>query len=215
MEGITNTDLMAETLIFENGIVLDTTEFIQDFDFKRCSDIFHCSFLNIPLKILPRRDMQDLKRRKNCFRNRNFFFFNDFQTSLCMKTYLIREVTGIIVSDNLASQKLIQPDLFNALTQKLFSIKDLPPLLIPALLYQSVWNITYSFYHKRSRKVENFRSRRRIDLLWRWFRITPKKQGHSCQNGKRKRYRRSKCSSKSFRKKSNQTIRLKSYFNTS
>lgn len=37
-----------------------------------------------------------------------------------MKTYLIREVTGIIVSDDFASQKLIQPDLFNALTQKLF-----------------------------------------------------------------------------------------------
>ncbi|EMO30459.1 hypothetical protein LEP1GSC170_2878 [Leptospira interrogans serovar Bataviae str. HAI135] len=66
-----------------------------------------------------------------------------------MKTYLIREVTGIIVSDDFVSQKLIQPDLFNALTQKLFSVKDLPPLLIPALLYQSVWNITYSLYHKR------------------------------------------------------------------
>ncbi|EJO69965.1 MULTISPECIES: hypothetical protein [Leptospira] len=149
MEGITNTDSMAETLIFENGTVLDTTEFIQDFDFKRCSDIFHRSFLKYPLKDSSTARYVGFKTPEELLSEPELLFFNDFQTSLCMKTYLIREVTGIIVSDDFASQKLIQPDLFNALTQKLFSVKDLPPLLIPALLYQSVWNITYSLYHKR------------------------------------------------------------------
>ncbi len=80
MEGITNTDSMAETLIFENGTVLDTTEFIQDFDFKHCSDIFHRSFLKYPLKDSSTARYVGFKTPEEfAFQNRNFFFLTIFK----------------------------------------------------------------------------------------------------------------------------------------
>lgn len=149
MEGITNTDSMAEILIFEDGTRLDTTEFIDNFDFKYPSDIFHKAFLKYPIKDPATARYVGFKTPEELFEEPELRFFNDFQTALCMKSYLIRETASIVVSDDFESQKLIQPDLFNALIQKLFSVKDLPPLLIPALLYQSIWNITYSLNHRR------------------------------------------------------------------
>ncbi|TGK16284.1 hypothetical protein [Leptospira kmetyi] len=147
MEGITNTDTMAETLIFEDGNSLDTTEIIRDFGFEHSSDIFHRAFLKYPIKDPSTARYVNFKTPEELLAEPELLFYNDFQTALCMKSYLIREVTSIVVSDDFASQKLIQPDLFNALIQKLFAVKDLPPLLIPALLYQSLWNIAYSLYH--------------------------------------------------------------------
>lgn len=149
MEGITNTDTMAETLIFEDGNSLDTTEIIRDFGFEHSSDIFHRAFLKYPIKDPATARFVGFKTPEELLAEPELLFYNDFQTALCMKSYLIREVTSIVVSDDFASQKLIQPDLFNALIQKLFAVKDLPPLLIPALLYQSIWNIAYSLYHGR------------------------------------------------------------------
>lgn len=149
MEGITNTDTMAETLIFEDGNSLDTTEIIRDFGFEHSSDIFHRAFLKYPIKDPSTARYVNFKTPEELLAEPELLFYNDFQTALCMKSYLIREVTSIVVSDDFASQKLIQPDLFNALIQKLFAVKDLPPLLIPALLYQSLWNIAYSLYHGR------------------------------------------------------------------
>lgn len=163
MEGITNADSMAETLIFENGSALDTTEFIRNFDFQGCSDIFHKAFLKFPLKDTSTARYVGFKTPEELFAEPELAFFNDFQTALCMKSYLIREIIGIVVSDDFASQKLIQPDLFNALAQKLFSVKDLPPLLIPALLYQSIWNIAYSLYHKR--KLSNLNETEKWKIL--------------------------------------------------
>lgn len=163
MEGITNTDSMAETLIFENESNLDTTEFIRNFDFQACSDIFHKAFLKFPLKDPSTARYVNFKTPEELLAEPELAFFNDFQIALCMKSYLIREVIRIVVSDDFASQKLIQPDLFNALAQKLFSVKDLPPLLIPALLYQSIWNIAYSLYHKR--KLSNLNETEKWKIL--------------------------------------------------
>lgn len=149
LEGITNTDTMAETLIFEDGNSLDTTEIIRDFGFEHSSDIFHRAFLKYPIKDPATARYVGFKTPEELFAEPELLFYNDFQTALCMKSYLVREVTSIVVSDDFASQKLIQPDLFNALIQKLFAVKDLPPLLIPPLLYQCIWNIAYSLYHGR------------------------------------------------------------------
>lgn len=163
MEGITNTDSMAETLIFGDGSKLDTSEMIRDFDFKTPSEIFHKAFLKYPFKDPSTARYVGFKTPEELFLEPELLFFNDFQTALCMKSYLIREVTSVVVSDDFASQKLVQPDLFNAIIQKLFAVRDLPPLLIPALAYQSLWNIAYSLYTRR--KVEMLSEEERWKIL--------------------------------------------------
>ncbi len=149
IEGITNTDTMAETLLFEDGSVLDTQQIIAEFGFREPSEIFHSVFLKYPIKDPAIAKNVGFKIPEELFSGKISSFFDEFQISLSMKSFLIREISAIVSTGEFESQRLIQPDLLNALYYKLSQVKGLPASLIPALLYQIIWNISYSIYQKR------------------------------------------------------------------
>ncbi|TGK27943.1 hypothetical protein EHQ12_00035 [Leptospira gomenensis] len=163
MEGITNTDTMAEILIFEDGNRLDSAKLINEFGFLHPSEVFHDDFLRHPIKDPSTARFVGFKTPEELLKEPSLPFFNDFQTALCMKSYLLREISSVIVSDDFGSQKIFRQDLFQAIVRKLFSIRDLPPLLIPALSYQTLWNITYSLYHRQ--KLERLTESERWKIL--------------------------------------------------
>ncbi|EPG75865.1 hypothetical protein LEP1GSC058_0471 [Leptospira fainei serovar Hurstbridge str. BUT 6] len=149
IEGITNTDVMAETLIFEDGTEIDTQALISDFGLSEPTEVFHRSFLKYPIKDPAISQNVDYRTPEELFSGKFAAFFDEYQTSLSMKSFLIREVAAIVSTGEFSTQKLIQPDLLNALLHKLSQVKDLPHSLLAPLLYQTLWNISYSSYQKR------------------------------------------------------------------
>nr|WP_246048481.1 hypothetical protein [Leptospira sarikeiensis] len=149
IEGITNTDLMSETLIFDDGTIIDSQEIVANFGFNEPSEIFHSAFLKYKIKDPAISKNVGFKTPEELFSGKIPDFYADFQTSLSLKSFLIREISAIISSGEIESQKLIHPDLFNAVYQKLSGIKELPSTLLPSLLYQIIWNVAYSLNQKR------------------------------------------------------------------
>ncbi|TGK04308.1 hypothetical protein EHQ53_03935 [Leptospira langatensis] len=155
IEGITNTDSMAETLIFEDGTILDSLQIGNDFGLTDPSQVFHSAFLKYQIKDPAISKNIGFRTPEQLFTGKTFDFYDEFQTSLSMKSFLIREISAIVSSGEFDTQKLIQPDLLSALYHKLSSVKDLPKALLPSLLYQTIWNIAYSMYQKRKLSLMN------------------------------------------------------------
>lgn len=149
IEGITNTDLMSETLIFDDGTIIDSQEIVANFGFNEPSEIFHSVFLKDQIKDPAISRNVGFKIPEELFSGKVPDFYADFQISLSLKSFLIREISGVVSSGELNSQKLIQPDLFHAVYQKLSGIRDLPSTLLPSLLYQIIWNVAYTLNQKR------------------------------------------------------------------
>lgn len=149
IEGITNTDLMSETLIFDDGTAIDSQEIVTNFGFNEPSEIFHSAFLKYKIKDPAISKNVGFKTPEELFSGKVPDFYADFQTSLSLKSFLIREISGIIASGEIESQKLIRPDLFLAVYQKLSGVNELPSSLLPSLLYQIIWNVAYSLNQKR------------------------------------------------------------------
>ncbi|TGK02510.1 hypothetical protein EHO58_17900 [Leptospira selangorensis] len=149
IEGITNTDLMSETLIFDDGTIIDSQEIVANFGFNEPSEIFHSAFLKYQIKDPAISKNVGFKTPEELFSGMVPDFYADFQTSLSLKSFLIREISAIISAGEIEIQKLVQPDLFHAVYQKLSGIKDLPSTLLPSLLYQIIWNVAYTLNQKR------------------------------------------------------------------
>ena len=149
IEGITNTDLMSETLVFDDGTIIDSQEIVANFGFKEPYEIFHFTFLKNQIKDPAISKNVGFKTPEELFSGKVPDFYADFQTSLSLKSFLIREISAIISSGEKDSQKLIQPELFHTVYQKLSGIKNLPSTLFPSLLYQIIWNVAYTLNQKR------------------------------------------------------------------
>lgn len=148
LEGITNTDSMAETLIFDETIHISTEEIIKDFQFESLDDIFHRGFLKYPIKDPSTSRYINFKTPEELMGGDSPLFHSDFQTSLSMKSYLLMEITRIITEEDHHSQKLVQSDLFNAILSLLKRVSSLPQSLMAPIFYQSFWNISYALYRK-------------------------------------------------------------------
>lgn len=163
LQGIINTDIMAETLIFEESIRLDTSEILSDFDLKELKDIFHKSFLKYPIRDPATHRYIHSKIPEEIISGEIPLLHGDFQTSLTMKSFLLRECFRLIQEEDTNSQKLVQPDLFNAIITKLESVKSLPKALIPVFFYQVFWNISYALNQKS--KLEKLNNEEQLKII--------------------------------------------------
>jgi len=149
IEGITNTDTMAETLIFENSIRISTEEIIKDFHLNELHEVFYKGFLKYPIKDPATSRFVNFKTPEELMQGNLPLFHADFQTSLAMKSFLLLEISKIVYEEDYSSQKLIQPDILNALLSSLSKIKSMPRSLFAPFLYQCFWNLGYSLYQTK------------------------------------------------------------------
>jgi len=148
LQGITNTDSMAETLLFDESIRISSEDLISDFSLNNLTDIFYKGFLKYPIKDPATARFVNFKTPEELMIGNPPLFHSDFQTSLSLKSFLLLEISRIINENDPLSQKLVQPDLFHALLSHLKKIKSLPKTLIPAFFYQMFWNISYAINQK-------------------------------------------------------------------
>ena len=148
LQGITNTDSMAETLLFDESIRISSEDLISDFSLNNLTDIFYKGFLKYPIKDPATARFVNFKTPEELMIGNPPLFHSDFQTSLSLKSFLLLEISRIINDNDPLSQKLVQPDLFHALLSLLKNIKSLPKSLIPAFFYQMFWNISYAINQK-------------------------------------------------------------------
>ncbi|HNH08291.1 MAG TPA: hypothetical protein PK683_07295, partial [Leptospiraceae bacterium] len=149
LEGIINTDTMAETLIFDEKVRISSEEIIKDFNLNELKDIFFKGFLKYPIKDPASARLVHFKTPEELMQGDAPLFHSDFQTSLSMKSFLLLEISRIIYEDDYDSQKVIQPDIFNAIISQLDKVKTLPRSLRAPFFYQIFWNISYALYQKK------------------------------------------------------------------
>ncbi|NPV05837.1 MAG: hypothetical protein HPY67_14020 [Syntrophaceae bacterium] len=146
MGGCTNTDIMADTLIFPGDIRIDSEEVIRYCNLKRPRDVFHESFLVNPIDdVATSRNVSD-KTPDELLAGVRPAFFGDFQTCLNMQNYLLRVITTTIRKDKGDLKRLIRPDIVDYLFVSLDRVA-LPDTLLGPIVYQIVWNVTYALYN--------------------------------------------------------------------
>lgn len=145
MGGDTNTDIMAETLIFPGSYRIDTENIIQYCNLKRPRDVFHEFFLTKNLDDVATSRNVEHKTPDELLKGINPEFFVNFQTCLNMQNYLLREITTNIRKDRGDLKRLIRPDVLDYIFVTLDRIA-MPPTLVGPILYQIIWNITYALY---------------------------------------------------------------------
>ena len=145
MGGSTNTDIMAETLIFPGGVRIDSEAVIRYCNLKKPRDLFHEAFL--------KNEIDDVATTRNVGHTTpnelldgiNPRFFADFQTCLNMENYLLREITATINKDRGDLRRFIRPDILDYIFVTLDRV-EIPRTLLGPILYQIVWNVTYSLW---------------------------------------------------------------------
>lgn len=145
MGGDTNTDIMAETLIFPGSYRIDTENIIQYCNLKKPRDVFHEAFLKNKIDDVATSRNVDHKTPDELLNGINPEFFTNFQTCLNMENYLLREITTTLNKDRGDLKRLIRPDILDYIFVTLDRVK-MPKTLIGPILYQIIWNITYALY---------------------------------------------------------------------
>lgn len=165
IHGMTNTDDMAERLIFPNAIEIDTAEIIKKFSgsekaLTSPADVFQSGFLETRLDDSISDAYVGGQTPQALLDGDSARMYNDLQTALAMEAYLLREISQSVTNERNV-QTIVNPDLFNHLLEILNSVTDLPTSLKPALLYQTVWNIAYTLYQRNRLEHMNAEERER------------------------------------------------------
>ncbi len=145
MGGDTNTDIMAETLIFPGSFRLDTENIIQYCNLKKSRDVFHEAFLKNKIDDVATSRNVDQKTPEELLNGIQPEFFTNFQYCLNMENYLLREITTTINKDRGDLKRLIRPDILDYIFVTLDRVK-MPKTLVGPILYQIIWNIIYALY---------------------------------------------------------------------
>jgi hypothetical protein len=147
MGGDTNTDIMAETLIFPGNFRIDTEKIIQYCNLQKPRDVFHEFFLvNKIDDVATSRNVGHKTPDELLFGISPEYFVNN-QTCLNMQNYLLREITTNIIKDRGDLKRLIRPDILDYIFVTFDKI-EIPSTLKGPILYQIIWNITYTLYQK-------------------------------------------------------------------
>lgn len=145
MGGDTNTDIMAETLIFPGSYRIDAENIIQYCNLKRPREVFHEFFLTNKLDDLATSRNVAHKIPDQLLQGINPEIFSNFQTCLNMQSYFMREITTTLRKDRGDLKRLIRPDVLDYIFVTLDRIA-MPPTLVGPILYQIIWNVTYALY---------------------------------------------------------------------
>lgn len=146
MGGDTNTDIMAETLIFPGNVRIDPEDVIRYCNLKKPRDVFHEFFLRNKITDVATAQNVGNRTPDQLLQEVNPEFFSDFQISLNMENYLLREITTTLNKDRGDLKRIIRPDILDYLFLTLDRVQ-MPETLIGPLLYQIVWNIAYALNH--------------------------------------------------------------------
>jgi hypothetical protein len=145
MGGDTNTDIMAETLIFPGSYRMDSENVIQYCNLKKPRDVFHEFFLTHQFSDIATSQYVENKTPDELLSGLRPEFFENFQICLNMQAFLIKEITSIIRRDRGDLKRLVRPDIIDYIFTTLDRV-EIPETLVGPILYQIIWNITYSLY---------------------------------------------------------------------
>lgn len=145
MGGDTNTDIMAETLIFMDGQRIDTENIIRYCNLKTPRDVFHESFLVNRFNDVATARNVEHKTPGELLEGEEPEYFVNFQTCLNMQNYLLHEITTNIRKDRGDLKRIVRPDILDYVFVTLDKVA-MPQTLTGPLLYQVVWNITYALH---------------------------------------------------------------------
>lgn len=148
IHGMTNTDDMSETLIFEHGEKVDSGDIIEELGLSHPSDVFSKAFLDEPIHDPTTRKHVGPTLVRTMLEGTDAPMYQELRTALAMEAFLMRRISEIVNKNGRGAEEILNKKVFDHLHQKLKSTKDLPSSLIGPLLYQFVWNIAYALYQR-------------------------------------------------------------------
>lgn len=153
IHGMTNTDDMSETLVFEHGETIDSGNLINELGLSHPSQVFSEKFLSGTIHDPATKKFTKGLTGHEMLEGSEAPIYQELSVSLAMQAFLMRRISEL-VSKHLTNgnangiDELLSPPVFKELMKKLNEVKDLPSSLKGPLLYQFVWNIAYALYQR-------------------------------------------------------------------
>jgi hypothetical protein len=146
LHGITNTDDMSETLIFENGTELSTADIIAQTGLGNPEEVFAPEFLDSEIT-----DPSIVKHvGSTSFReliNGDFPpIYNDLRSGIAMEVYLMKMISS-------GNETIVNPAIMERIEEVFENAGNIPDSLHKPLIYQTVWNIAYTMYQRNRLKM--------------------------------------------------------------
>lgn len=145
MGGDTETDTMAEALIFMDGTRLDSEDIIRYCNLKSPRDVFHEAFVKGPVNDIATARNIGHETPDALLSGLNPKFFSDLEICLNMQSFLLREITTHVRRDRSDLRRIVRPDVLDYIFVTLDKV-SIPNNLIGPIVYQVVWNMAYSLY---------------------------------------------------------------------
>ncbi|TSC79928.1 MAG: hypothetical protein G01um101425_405 [Candidatus Peregrinibacteria bacterium Gr01-1014_25] len=147
--GLTNTDDMAERIVFEDHHVLDSSLLIEELRLTDPTDLFSERFLNEPMHNPAFRKYTGDQPMRYIFNGGESRMYRDLGTSLAMQAFLIEKICELVSKEGRGAEEIFNPRSFETLRSRIARIPTIPSSLTGPLLYQFVWNIAYVLYQRK------------------------------------------------------------------
>lgn len=145
MGGDTETDTMADTLIFMDGARIDTEDIIQSRNLKAAGDVFCESFIEQPIDDTATAENVGKKTMAEFFSAPDSKIFSDLEIRINMQSFLIRKIIAHARENRDGLRRMVRPDILDSI----FSTLDkasVPENIKGALVYQIVWNTAFALH---------------------------------------------------------------------
>ena len=158
--GDTETDTMAEALLFMDGSRLDSADVIKYCNLKHPRDVFHEAFAGARINDIAVARNVNHRTPAELLDGPDPVFFSNLEICLNMQSLLLREITAAVREDRGDLRRIVRPDVIDYLFVTLDKV-SIPENLIGPIVYQMVWNMAYSLYHteRLSRMTEDEKMR--------------------------------------------------------
>lgn len=144
LHGMTDTDDMADTLIFENGTALSSASIIEECHLVDPADVFDSTFLDnqISDSAISKNLPPDAQTVRQLLDGEAPLKYNDLRTSIAMQVYLMRQIKK-------GNGGIVSPAVIASIKRSLDAAGDVPESLRTPLIYQTAWNIAYALYQRQ------------------------------------------------------------------
>ncbi len=142
--GKTDTDTMAETLVFLNGTELSAAQIIKTYNLHYSSDIFTSAFLDSALGDVSIARAVGNRTVRQLLEGESPLLYTNLGIAIAMESHLLREISQRESEKTLDT--VVHADVLRHISSVLDAVSDLPSSLRGPLFYQTIWNIAYSLY---------------------------------------------------------------------
>lgn len=147
LTGMFNTDVMSETLIFPDEKRLDSEFLINEFALRKPIHLFTKEFLSNKIHDIHTARLVKHKTPKQLLEPIRWNpFFRDFQTLIAMENFLYQEISTTTRKGKNSLKEIYHSGVINYVWDFLNQQKDFPESLRATVIYQTLWNISYSLY---------------------------------------------------------------------